>query len=223
MAEIWEDLQCAGLGIYRDTEGFSYGHDAVLLANFVRANRNDHVLDLGAGTGIISFLVHAKTGAGICAADISERCCRLMEKSVAKNGLSKAIKVYEADLRLLPDARLPWESFDCICCNPPYFSGGTESPNSVRQQSAHQTSCTISEVAACARRMLKNGGRLFACYPVFGLSRFCAALEAEMLAVKRICFVRSKCGKAPYLFLAEAKKGGKSGLVFEADIILEES
>ena len=205
MAEVWEDLQCAGFGIYRDTEGFSYGHDAVLLANFVRATRNDHVLDLGAGTGIVSFLVHAKTGAGICAADISERCCRLMEKSVAKNGLSKAIKVYEADLRLLPDARLPWESFDCICCNPPYFSGGTESPNPVR------------------RRMLKNGGRLFACYPVLGLSRFCAALEAEKLAVKRICFVRSKCGKAPYLFLAEAKKGGKSGLVFEADIILEES
>ena len=84
MAEVWEDLQCAGFGIYRDTEGFSYGHDAVLLANFVRATRNDHVLDLGAGTGIVSFLVHAKTGAGICAADISERCCRLMEKSVAK-------------------------------------------------------------------------------------------------------------------------------------------
>ena len=89
MAEVWEDLQCAGFGIYRDTEGFSYGHDAVLLANFVRANRNDHVLDLGAGTGIVSFLVHAKTGAGICAADISERCCRLMEKALQKTVCQK--------------------------------------------------------------------------------------------------------------------------------------
>lgn len=62
MAEIWEDLQCAGLGIYRDTEGFSYGHDAVLLANFVRANRNDHVLDLGAGTGIVPFWCMQRRG-----------------------------------------------------------------------------------------------------------------------------------------------------------------
>lgn len=223
MAEVWDDLQCAGLGIYRDPDGFSYGHDAVLLANYIRARKGERLLDIGAGTGIVALLAHVKTGVNACAVDISERCCALMEKSVARNGLSGTVNVFQADLRQLPDARLPWESFDCAACNPPYFPSGTESPNLARRQSAHEVSCTLRDVAACARRMLRNGGRLFICYPAAGLSRLCAALEAETLAVKRLRMVRARPGKAPCLILVEAKKGGGSGLVFEDDLILEET
>lgn len=222
MAEIWEDLQCAGLMICRDTEGFTYGHDAVLLADFIRARRGERLLDFCAGTGIIGLLAHAKTGVDVWAVDLSEQCCALMEKSVARNGLTEAVHVLHKDLRLIPDDNLPWESFDCAACNPPYFSGGTESPNPARRHSIHEIDCSLPEVAACARRMLKNGGRFFVCYPASGLSRLCAALEGEKLAVKRLCFVRAKLNKPPYLVLAEAKKGGGSGLVLENDLILED-
>ena len=222
MAEVWEDLQCAGLGIYRASDGFSYGHDAVLLANFIRAHRGQRLLDLGTGTGIIALLAHAKTGAIVDAVDLSQASCALAAKSVARNGLAHAISVQQADLRLLPDARLTRESFDCVACNPPYYASGTESADPARRQSTHETTCTIHDVASCAHRMLKNGGKLFVCYPAAGLSRLCAALEARTLAVKRICMIRAKRGRPPYLILVEAKKGGGSGVTFEEDIILEE-
>ena len=52
--KVTEDLQCNGLSIVVDKAGFTYGSDAVLLANFARPRRGDSCLDLGAGTGILS-------------------------------------------------------------------------------------------------------------------------------------------------------------------------
>ncbi len=223
MEEVWEDLGYAGLGIYKRPGCFTYGNDAVLLSNFIRIRPQERLLDLGAGTGIVALLAYARTGAGTYAVEIAPECCALMEKSLARNGLSEKIAIVQADLRSIPNERLPRESFDCVACNPPYHTGGTASPDPARRRSTHEEECTVFDVAACAFRMLKNGGRLFLCYPAAGLSRLCAALEGARLAVKRMTLVRAKRGKAPYLVLIEAKKGGGTGLLFGEDIILEES
>lgn len=222
MATVWEDLQLNGLGIYRDTDGFTYGHDAVLLSSFAKFRKNDTVLDLGSGTGILSVLIHAKTGASVDAVDILEDACALAMKSVAKNGLSGMIHIHCSDIRQLPCLGMIRCAYDGVICNPPYYSGGTESPDPSRAMSRHQIDAGIEDFAACAARMLKNGGKAYFCYPTAGLSRYCAAFEKEGLAVKRIRFVRSKAGRMPYLFLAEAKKGGGVGVVMEEDIILED-
>ena len=223
MEEVWEDLQCAGLGIYKQPGKFTYGHDAVLLANFIRAHKGQRMLDLGTGTGIIAILAHAKAGVNAAAVDISKACCTLAEKSVARNKLEAHIRVFQTDLRQLPDGRLPQESFDIVVCNPPYFSSGTVSNDIDWQQSTHQVSCTIEDVASCARRMLKNGGKFYICYPAAQLSQLCTTLEGERLCVKRLALVRSKRGKAPYLVLVEARKGRGAGLLFEDDIVLEDA
>lgn len=219
---VWEELDSKGLGIYRDTEGFTYGHDAVLLASFARFYKNETVLDIGTGTGILALLVHAAAGSRVDAIDISPECCALAEKSIQRNGLSGKLRVFRCDIRSLPNKAFGSGSYDGIICNPPYHSGGTVSENKLRAGSTHLLTCTLQDIAAAAGKLLKNGGKAFLCYPASGLSAFCAAFEQQSLAVKRLCFVRSKREKPPYLFLAEVKKGGGAGLILEDDIILEE-
>lgn len=220
MPVIADDLQYKDLVILRDTERFAYGHDAVLLANFVRAKAGERMIDLGAGTGIVSILAHAKTGAHVLAVDIDPACCDLARRSVAMNGLEDAIEVLEADMRGLTAARLG--PFDAAACNPPYFSGGTESPNPARRRSMFQGECALEDALACAWRLLKNGGRLFICYPANLLAPLCARLAAAKLAPKRIRLVRAKPGRAPYLVLIEAKKNARDGATIE-EITLEET
>ncbi|HWQ58816.1 MAG TPA: methyltransferase [Clostridia bacterium] len=218
MPTVTDDLQYKNLVILRDTERFSYGHDAVLLANFVRAKAGERMIDLGTGTGIVAILAHAKTGVNVLAVDIDEACCELARRSVALNALEDRIEVMRADLRELAVAGLG--AFDAAACNPPYFAGGTESLDPSRRRSMFQRDCTLSDAVCCAARLLKNGGRFFVCYPTNLLSPLCAALEGAKLSPKRIRLVKSKADKPPYLVLIEAKKSARPGAILE-EVTLE--
>ena len=155
--KVIEDLQLNGLSIVVDKAGFTYGSDAVLLANFANPRRGDSCLDLGAGTGILAILVNGKTGARFTAVEIQQAACQLMEESIALNGQGGDITVLHADIRKLGEL-LPAGSFDGAVCNPPYFSGGTRSGNPAVALCVHQDECGIYDVARCAGRLLKNGG-----------------------------------------------------------------
>lgn len=217
MSIVTDDLQYEGLVILRDTERFAYGHDAVLLANFVRAKRGERLLDLGTGTGVIAILANAKTGAKAFALDIDPDCCDLARESVALNRLSGEIVVLCADMRAFSAPQE--ELFDAVVCNPPYYKAGTESGNPSRRRSMFQQDCTLQDAVSCAARNLKNGGRFFICYPAELIAPLFAALSAAKLPPKRIRFVRSKADKPPYLVLVESKKNARDGAVIEEETL----
>ena len=213
--KVIEDLQFKDLRIAVNKPGFSYGHDALLLCDFARMGPRDKALDLGAGTGILAILLNGRHGTPFTAVEIQPEMAALMEESVALNG-QRDIRVLCRDLRTLHEV-LPRESFTCAVCNPPYFTGGTPSEDEGVNISTHQQSCTVEDVAKCAKLMLKNGGRLWMCYPASGAAEAFAALHNNSMEPKRIQLVYGK--KAPYLALIEAKKGAKPGLIWEENII----
>ena len=58
-----DDLQLKGLKLIQDTNGFCFGIDAVLLANFAKVKKGAKVVDLGTGTGIVPTLIAGKSQA----------------------------------------------------------------------------------------------------------------------------------------------------------------
>ena len=59
-----DDLQYKGLKLIQNKDGFCFGIDAVLLANFAKnMKRKNVVVDLCTGTGIVAILLSGKTDA----------------------------------------------------------------------------------------------------------------------------------------------------------------
>ena len=52
-----DDLQREGFRLIQDPDMFCFGIDAVLLADFAKADRNSKVLDLCTGNGVIPVLM----------------------------------------------------------------------------------------------------------------------------------------------------------------------
>lgn len=202
------------------TKDFSFGTDAVLLADFAAPKPEEHALDLGTGCGIIPLLWHKTAGPRrTVGVEILPEACLLAEESAALNDLSGRITIANADLRYLPRE---WKGgFDLIACNPPYFlAEAKRSPDPIRAGARSEGMCTLWDVAAAAGRLLRPKGRLCICQRPGRLEDLVLCLHRAGLRLNRLRLVFHDSGKAPFLLLAEA--GRREGFRFLPPLFLEE-
>ena len=81
--EVLNDLLgYKNLKIYQNTEMFSFSLDSVLLANFVKINKNvKKILDIGTGNAPIPLILSTKTNSKITAVEIQEDVYNIELKS----------------------------------------------------------------------------------------------------------------------------------------------
>lgn len=199
----------------------AFGTDALLLGRFAQPRRAERALDMCSGCGIISLLWHDAGHRGPCTAlELDPDASDLCVQAVAENGINHITPV-QGDLRMFCAAGPEQGKYDFAACNPPYFTAGPQSPDPVRAAARHTVTCTTEDVAQCARRALRDGGRFALCQRPDQLVEVLCALRAARLEPKRLAFVRQRTGSTPWLFLVEAQKGRKPGLKLEPDILIE--
>lgn len=207
-----DDLQFHGLVLLQETQAACFSQDSVLLANFLRLTPADRAVDLGAGNGILSILGQAKTGASFVGIEPDAAQCALARQSAALNGQDIPFLCFTA-------AQAPSElghgSFSAAVMNPPYFTTGDQSSQPARAAARHCDSALLTEFLSAAFLLLKNGGKLFICYPANLLTDLLCALRANRLEPKRLRPALPTAAGAPNRVLVEAKKLGRPGLIFE--------
>lgn len=207
-----DDLQFQGLVLLQETEAPCFSEDSVLLANFLRLSSTDRAVDLGAGNGILSILGQAKTNASFVGVEPDAAQCALARQSAALNGQDIPFLCITA---AQAPAQLGHGIFTAAVMNPPYFTTGDPSHQPARAAARHADGALLTEFLSAAFLLLKNGGKLFICYPANLLADLLCALRANRLEPKRLRPALPNATGAPSRVLVEAKKLGKPGLIFE--------
>jgi tRNA1Val (adenine37-N6)-methyltransferase len=220
-----DDLERCGFKIIQNTEKFCFGMDAVLLSGYASIRRQDKVLDLCTGNGIIPILLAAKTGAErIVGIEIQRDIADLAKRSVEANDLSDRVNILCADIK---DAEEYYQAgaFDAVTCNPPYMidNHGIKNPDSPKAIARHEILCTFDDVARVASRMLKPGGRMFLIHRPFRLTEIFETLTKYSLEPKRMKLVYPYVNREPNMVLIEAGLGGRRRLTVERPLIVYES
>ncbi len=220
-----DDLERCGFKIIQNTEKFCFGMDAVLLSSYASIRRQDKVLDLCTGNGIIPILLAAKTGAErIVGIEIQRDIADLAKRSVEANDLSDRVNILCADIK---DAEEYYQAgaFDAVTCNPPYMidNHGIKNPDSPKAIARHEILCTFDDVARVASRMLKPGGRMFLIHRPFRLTEIFETLTKYSLEPKRMKLVYPYVNREPNMVLIEAGLGGRRRLTVERPLIVYES
>lgn len=207
-----DDLQYKGKILYQDTEYPCFSEDSVLLANFLRLKPKDIVVDIGSGTGVLSILGEAKTGAQFTGIEKYGSLCRLAEKSAEENGQS--IQFREMDISEVRECFEPG-CFSAAVMNPPYFKDTEDCADTYRTDARHRKKEELASFFDAAFFLLKNGGDLYVCYPAEYLAELFSFLSASRLEPKQLQLVANNRQAAPRLALVKAKKNAKPGLVLE--------
>lgn len=211
-----DDLQCRGLKIIQNKDGFCFGVDAVLLANFAEVKKGQRVIDLGTGTGIIPILLAGKTEAReIVGVEIQSDVAEMASRSICLNNIEDRVKIVNEDIKNILSF-FKKESFDVVTTNPPYkhTGSGILNPEDSKAISRHEIKCTLMDVISMSAALLKPNGRFFMVHRPERIADIICLMREYRLEPKSIRFVHPYPKKKPNLLLIEGLKGGRAFLKF---------
>ncbi|MBQ7051261.1 MAG: tRNA1(Val) (adenine(37)-N6)-methyltransferase [Clostridia bacterium] len=220
-----DDLQRSGLRILQREEGFRFGTDAVLLADFAAPKKGEHVADVGTGTGVLPLLLSARAeGTTFDAFEIQPDVADMARRSVQINALEARIRIHALDCREAAKA-IGHETCHLVVSNPPYTAqgAGLVSPEKTRALSRSDSDCPLGEWIAACGRLLRNGGRLCCVFPAPRFLELCDAMRTARIEPKRVRFVVARESAAPKLVLTEGLKGGRPGLHVQPMLITHDA
>ena len=217
-----DDLQRNGYRIIQKTNGFCFGVDAVLLSAYVQIKAENHVLDLGTGTGVIPLLLEAKAGGmNYTGLEIQKEVADMAARSVRLNGLEDRISIVNGDIkeasRLFGKA-----SFDIVTANPPYMndSHGLKNPDLPKAIARHEVLCTLEDVVREASLLLRTGGKFYMVHRPHRLVEIFSMLTQYKLEPKRMRLVHPYVDKEPNMVLIEALRGGRSMIKVDPPLVI---
>lgn len=207
---------------YYDTDLFPPGTDSFALAYFARPAHRERVCDLGSGTGLLALLLLARDDSlRIETVELSSPACALARRTFEENGWSETVNVRCGDL-CLRDTLPRSGSIDYVISNPPYFSlgSGKSAKGDARQTARGEATCTLSDLCAAAKYVLRYGGRFALVHRTERLADVIGSMREHSIEPKRMRFLVKSPDAAPSLVFIEGKRGGKSGLIIEPPLLI---
>ena len=212
------DIVNDNLSLIQNTEGLTFGTDALLLAGYV-TGKHSRMLELGAGTGIISMLLLTRGKAErVTALEIQEEYAALIERNSVLNSLTDSLTVINTDLR---DYKCSSE-YDAVFTNPPYMRSDTGRSNLSDKKTVarHEVHGGIYDFLKCAARALRFGGSFYAVYRTDRLIDLIDAMRKTGIEPKRMTFVHADAKSEPSMALIEGRRGGKCSLKVTRPLII---
>ncbi len=209
--------------VLQNDDGYLFSADSVLLANLSKIGKEDSVIDLGTGSGVLAILVAVKKGAkSVLGIELDEKTADMASRSVKMNHLEEKISIKQGDVRDIKNLVSAGE-FDKAICNPPYFDSNDGTGNAgVKTFARKQQTCTIEDFVKAGAYSLKNGGDMFVIYKADRLVELMVSLHSNGLEPKHITYVYPKLSKGVDTVILSCKKGGKAGLTSSTLILMDE-
>lgn len=220
--ERLDDLQVNGYEIIQHPGKFCFGMDAVLLSNFAHVKKDERVLDLGTGTGIIPILLTAKTeGEAFVGLEIQEESADMARRSVAHNHLEEKVEIITGDIKEAASI-FGSASFDVITTNPPYMIGqhGIANASDTKAIARHEVLCTLDDILRESARILKPRGRFYMVHRPFRLAEIFSKMIQAGIEPKRMRMVHPFIDKEPNMVLIEGMRGANSRMTVERPLVV---
>lgn len=202
------------LKLVQSDEGFRYGIDAVLLADFADSlcGGSRAFADLGTGNGIIPLILsYLDENRSITGIELQREAVELAVQSLQLNGLEDRISFINEDIcRLKDDYPQMGGAFDAVVTNPPYVprGAGIENGNRARFLARQETSADLETFIRTGVWMLRDKGHLFMVHRPSRLVDILCLCRKYRLEPKDMRLVVPREGEKPNILLLHCVLGG---------------
>ncbi|XXF78187.1 methyltransferase [Myxococcaceae bacterium GXIMD 01537] len=224
--ETLDSIGTAGVRVLQRRTGYRFTLDAVLLAHFAATEGASlppgPVLELGAGSGVVSFLLARQFGVpSVDALELQPGVHARLTRAVALNACEGRVRPLLGDLR---EARavLASGAYAHAVSNPPFrvAGAGRRSPDPERAISKEEVECSASAVVLAARHALLPGGGVSLVYPAARLAEVLGLLSGARLHPRALRLVHSRVEDPASRFLVHAVRDRDAGLTVRPPLVV---
>ena len=170
--------------VRHDKCAMKVGTDGVLLGAWAPVQDVKRILDVGAGSGLISLqLAQRNPEAVITSVEIDPAAAAQAQENIQSSPWSNRMEVVCCDFRKYH----PEDKFDLIVSNPPYFVDSLQSPDPGRNAGRHTVSLSYGELIEGVLALLAERGLFAVILPVHEGAVFeQMALERGLHVVRKL-------------------------------------
>lgn len=157
-------FQCKQFTIDQGDCAMKVTTDASLLGAYVDVSSANRILDIGAGTGLLSLFAAQRSTACVDAIELDSEAAEQARMNFANSPWPERLHLIEMDVR--DYAPLHTQRYDCIITNPPFFTGSTPNPCDRTALARHNTHLPLSDLIAAIAQLLSSDGVAWVLLPL---------------------------------------------------------
>jgi tRNA1Val (adenine37-N6)-methyltransferase len=126
------------------------------IASEIRNEKLERVLDIGAGTGLLSLMIAQHSDATMDAVEIDVNAYLQAVDNFERSPWSARMKVHHCAVQQYD----PGLKYDLVISNPPFYEQSLRSPDSKKNIAMHSTHLDAMELFESVKRLLAPAGRV---------------------------------------------------------------
>ena len=190
--------------IIQEKSAMKVGTDGALLGAWANISGIKNVLDVGAGTGLISLMIAQRCNAKVMGIEIEENAAKEADDNSQNSPWKNRVTIKNISFQEFANSSK--EKFDLIISNPPFFTNSFKNEIENLAIARHNDLLPFSELIKESAKLLSNNGRLAIILPVIPAKSFIELAKNEDLYLTRLTKVKPKATKKPNRFLMEFTK-----------------
>jgi len=179
--------------VHQDKAAMKVGTDGVLLGAWCSLeNYPDTILDIGAGTGVISLMLAQRSDAiTIDAVELDEDAYEQTVSNFENSDWADRLYCYNASFQeFATEISEEEETYDLIVSNPPFYTDSFETESVSRNKARFTSSLQFEELLKGVSKILSLNGHFFTIIPFKEEANFLAIAKANNLYLQKVCRVQ---------------------------------
>jgi tRNA1Val (adenine37-N6)-methyltransferase len=153
------------------------------MADQVKTKSSGSILDIGAGTGLLSLMLAQRVAASIDAIEIDATTCMQAKENFELSPWKERLTIFNKDVLHFETGKL----YDCIISNPPFFENDLKSTDANKNNAKHNSSLTLEQLIIVAKKHLNDDGIFAVLLPYHRTEYFIEiALKNEFCLSKKV-------------------------------------
>ena len=127
-----------------------------------------HILDIGAGTGLLSLMLAQKNDAVIDAVELDTPACQQAKTNFEESPWKDRLHIFNEDILAFQSKK----KYDLVICNPPFYDNDLRSPDDVKNTAKHSGTLNLAELIKIAFVQLTATGYFAVLLPAHRVNSF---------------------------------------------------